>query len=339
MDADMMFALIEPMADVIAAIEAGDDLPKDKRRHWACSLRVIAKALGKPPELVPARWTAVRSSLSRLHHGQMGVTAKTLANHKANVRAALSWFAKEENLPSRGAPLSEAWTKLSQAISSYRIRANLSSLMRYCSASGIDPEAVNERALDACMAYRAATTALKVDSAARRRIARAWNDCVHTVPGWPSQRLAEPPPKASLRGPAWDQFRAGLRRDIEGYLMSLTKVRRDASGRRRVPCKPKTIEVRRAKLVALVRKAVGIGVSITDICSFSDLFDPDLVERVFDAYWRDNGEHPSSYLIDLAPLVLSIAKQTGCLEKAGVARLDDMRAALEQHRRDGLTDR
>ena len=118
-----MFALIEPsMADVMAAIEAADDLPEDKRRHWACSLRVIAKALGKPPELVPARWTALRLSLSRLHHGQMGVAAKTLANHKANVRAALSWFAKEENVPLRGAPLSEAWTKLGQAISSYRNR-------------------------------------------------------------------------------------------------------------------------------------------------------------------------------------------------------------------------
>lgn len=110
----MALALIEPsMADATAAIEAAEDLPEDKRRHWACSLRVIAKALGKPLELVPARWTAVRLPLSRLHHAQMGVTAKTLANHKANVRAALNWFSKEANVPSRGALLSEAWAKLS----------------------------------------------------------------------------------------------------------------------------------------------------------------------------------------------------------------------------------
>ena len=52
------------------------------------------------------------------------------------------------------------------------------------------------------MAYRAATTALKSDSAARRRIARAWNRCVGVVEGWPTRRLIEPPPpKASLRGP------------------------------------------------------------------------------------------------------------------------------------------
>jgi hypothetical protein len=75
-DIDMAFALVEAsMADAMAALEGAEDLPEDKRRHWACSLRVIAKALGKPPELVPARWTAIRLPLSRLHHAQMGVTS------------------------------------------------------------------------------------------------------------------------------------------------------------------------------------------------------------------------------------------------------------------------
>jgi hypothetical protein len=332
--------LIEPsMADAMATIEVAEDLPKDKRRHWLCSLRVVTKALGRPSPLIPARWTAVRIPISRLHHVQMGVTAKTLANHKGTVRAALLWFAKEKDVPSRGAPLSEAWSKLSQAIPNYRTRANLSSSMRYCSALNIDPEAVDERVTDAFMTYRAASTSLKADPAARRRIARAWNSCVGVVPGWPSKRLAEPPPKASLRAPGLDEFPAGLRQDIDTYLASLAKSRRSARGRRLAPCKPKTIEVCRAKLVAFVRKAVSLGVSIDDLSSFGTLLDPDLVECVFDAYWQDNGEKPSSYLIDLAPFVLSIVRQTRCLDDTAISRLDDMRAALEQHRRVGLTEK
>jgi len=339
-DTNLAPALIEPsVADALAAIAVAEDLSEDKRRHWMCSLRIVAKGLGKPPELVPARWTAVRIPVSRLHHAQMGVTAKTLANHRANVRAASNWFANEENVPSRGAPLSSGWARLRDGITHLRTRAHLYSAMRFWSAKCIAPEEVNETAVDACMAYREATTALKADSAARRRIARAWNTCVEVVPGWPSQRLLEPPPKASLRGPVWDEFPAGLRRDIETYLASLTRIRRAVSGRRLAPCKPKTVQVCRAKLVAFVRKAVSIGVSINDICSFRELFDADLVERVFDAYWRDNGEHPSSYLIDLAPLILSIARQTRCLDEIAIARLDDKRAALEQHRRVGLTEK
>ena len=98
-DTNIALALIEPsMADALAAIEVAEDLSDDKRRHWMCSLRIVAKALGKPPQLVPARWTAVRIPISRLHHAQMDVTAKTLVNHRGNVRAALNWFAEEENV-------------------------------------------------------------------------------------------------------------------------------------------------------------------------------------------------------------------------------------------------
>ena len=178
-------SLIEPsFADALAAVEAAEDLKEDKRRHLMCSLRIIAKGLGKPFELIPARWTAVRGRVSRLHHTQMGITEKTLANHKGNVRAALNWFSKAEHVPLRGAPFSPDWSKLKHGIGHYRASANLSSLMRYCSARGIDPQDMDEAVLDDLMAYRATTTSLKADAAARRKIARAWNRCIGVVPGW-----------------------------------------------------------------------------------------------------------------------------------------------------------
>jgi hypothetical protein len=302
-------------------------------------LRITAAALGKPPELLPARWTALRQPISRLHHAQMGMTAKTLSNHKANVRAALSWFAKDENVPSRGAPLSPDWASLRDRIINSRTRAELYSPMRFWSARGLAPHEVDEVALDACMAYRGATTALKANAAARRRIARAWNCCIGVVPGWPSQKLIEPAPKSILAGPAWEEFPEGLRRDIESYLARLKQVRRIAGGRRLQPCKPSTISVRRAKLVAYVRKAVSLGVPINGLTSFRELFEPALVERVFDAYWKDRGEHPSIYLIELSSLLPSIARETQCLDDTAMAQLDDMRAALEEYRPVGLTEK
>src|SRR3954454_23613803 len=88
--------LIEPsLADAIAAIESAEALSPDTRRHWACSLRRMAEALDRPLALVPARWTALRIPVSRLHHAFLKLTAKTLANHKANLKAALRWYAGE----------------------------------------------------------------------------------------------------------------------------------------------------------------------------------------------------------------------------------------------------
>ena len=85
--------LLEPsLADLIAAIEQAAELSEQRRRHWACSLRQIAKWLDRPLAVVPARSNALLFSLGQLHHARVGVTAKTLANHKANVRAALRWF-------------------------------------------------------------------------------------------------------------------------------------------------------------------------------------------------------------------------------------------------------
>src|ERR1700730_7362392 len=51
--------LLEPsFADAIAAIEQSSELPPSRRTHWVCSLRQIAKALGRPPESIAARWGA-----------------------------------------------------------------------------------------------------------------------------------------------------------------------------------------------------------------------------------------------------------------------------------------
>jgi hypothetical protein len=161
--------LLEPsFADVGTAIERSVDLPARTRSHWLCSLRQIAKALDKPMEAIPARWTAARFAIDRLHHARVGSSAKTLANHKANVRAALRWFAQNEHVPSRGVPFTDEWQVLRQGLSDQRTRANLSSLMRYCSARGIQPASVDEVVLDAYMHYRAETTSLASGGAARR---------------------------------------------------------------------------------------------------------------------------------------------------------------------------
>ena len=104
--------LLEPSVfDLIATIEQAADLSEQHRRHWVCSLRQVAKWLDRPATVIPARWNSVQISVGQLHHARVGVTAKTLANHKSNVRAALRWFGKEHDVPQRGARLSAEWAK------------------------------------------------------------------------------------------------------------------------------------------------------------------------------------------------------------------------------------
>src|SRR3974377_382131 len=95
--------LLEPsFLDLIGAIEQATELSRERRLHWVCSARQIAKWLDRPITLVPARWIAIQISVGQLHHARLRVAAKTLANHRANVKAALRWFGKEQNVPLRG---------------------------------------------------------------------------------------------------------------------------------------------------------------------------------------------------------------------------------------------
>jgi integrase len=74
--------------------------------------------------------------------------------------------------------------------------------------------------------------------------------------------------------------------------------------------------------------------------SLEVLLDPALVEEVLNAYWDASGKgEPCVYTIDMAWKLLSVARETDRLPKADLAKLDDIRASMEEHRRGGLTEK
>jgi hypothetical protein len=276
--------LLEPsFAEAIATIEQAKELPASKRTHWCCSLRIIAKGLDRPPESVAARWGAVALQVNQLHHANAGVEWKTLANHKSNAKAALFWFRDEQGLSPRGAPLRPEWGRLRRGLKDRSGLAKLSGLIRYCSLKGINPSAVNEAVLDSYMAYRKETTALAIDTKARRAIARVWN-ASRAIEGWPQQQLIEPALKAK-KGPRWEDFQPQLQDDVASHLKFLTTHRRSNSGKHLRPCNASTLRTRRTDLISFAKKAVRLGVPIDDLSSLSVLLAPELVERILDKEW------------------------------------------------------
>jgi site-specific recombinase XerC len=324
-------------ADAIGIIAAAQELSEQKRRHWTTSLRQIVRLLDKPLEVIPARYSAVRADLAQLHHAPVGLTAKTLQNHKSNAKSALLWLAREKGIPEHGAPLTPAWAKLRVKIGDRLIRWRLSSLMRFCSASNIAPVEVDEAVVERFVRYRF-QSGKPADDAFRRLLARAWNSNIGNIPGWPGRKLIEPAIKATVEV-AWEDFPEGLQRDVDRYLEGLTRVRRSRAGQRIRPLKASTIRTRRAELAAAARMAVKTGVPIATLTSFSALLAPEVVEKVLDAYWRQNGDTPKVFTINLASRFVAIAKETKCVDDAHCGRLDQMRRDLEDERRGGLTDK
>ena len=324
-------------ADAIAIIAAASELPEQTRKHWPSSMRQIAKALDKPMEVIPARYSAVRADLLGLHHVPAGLTAKTMQNHKSNTKSALLWLAREKAVPEHGAPLTVEWEARRVAAKDGVARSRLSSFMRYCSANDISPAEVDDVAVDRFVGYRA-RCGKPADDAFRRLLARAWNANIAIIPGWPTQRLVEPLVKAAVEI-EWEAFPEGLRRDVDRYLQGLTRIRKSRTGQRIRPLKESTIRTRRAELQAVARMAVKTGVPIAKLDSLSALLAPDVAEKVLDAYWQKNGENPKLFTIDLACRFPAIAKETKCLNDEECERLDEIRRGLEDHRQEGLTDK
>jgi integrase len=324
-------------ADALAIIIDAKELPEDRRRHWSSSLRHVARALGRPLELIPARYGAIRFDLAKLHHVPAGTTPKTLQNHKSNTKRALLWLAGEKGVPRHGAPLMPFWEELRARITDRGVRWRLSPLMRYCSGIGVTPGDLDDAVVDDFISYRS-RTGRTPSNAFRRELARAWNVGVGVIPGWPACRLIAPPVKTSVNIP-WEQFPEGLRRDIDRYLESLSNRRRSQSGRRIRPLKPGTLRMRRWELWAASRMAVKTGVPIKSLNSLSDLLAPDTAEKILDAYWRRNGDTPKAFTVTLAYRLAAIANETQCLDQAGRQRLQEMWQALEDCRCAGLTDK
>jgi integrase len=78
-------------------------------------------------------------------------------------------------------------------------------------------------------------------------------------------------------------------------------------------------------------------VPIESLTSLATLLQPGVVETVIEAYWRKNGDQPTVFTIDLGWKLFTIARETGCLDQAAIEQLDEIRVALEDYRRSGLT--
>jgi hypothetical protein len=187
----------------------------------------------------------------------------------------------------RGIPLTARWARFGDGLDK-RIRDRLYNFMRYCSARGIGPSAVDDTIFDEYWHYRIKTTARASNNTARRFMVRAWNACADAIGDWSLRLLTEPPIKVAE--PAWDAFPKRMRTEIEEYLAGLAQVHRTLNGNRIQPCAPTTIATRRAELVAMARMAVRIGMPMESLSSLGALLHPDVVEQVIDAYWRKNGE-------------------------------------------------
>ena len=320
-------------------IEQDPSLPKATREALCCSIRRVAKFLGRDPSQLPARLGTLRYGTAGLHHVQLGISRKTLQNHIANLKAAVRHFAGQKRLSGRGIALTPAWTSLHDQLPDRRLRLGLSGFLKYCSATGIDPWSVSEDRVAAFISYAAEVQFTVKPNDLHKQVARCWNRAKEAVPGWPQIALTVPdfrPPSVSL---PWEAFELSFVQDVERYLSLLggaSLLDEDAPDR---PCKPSTIKTRRNYLRLAASAAVKQGVSVEALHTLADFVSPSVVRLILKHYLAKKDGKIVTFTIDLAERLYAIARVYVKAPEEQLRQLERFCLKLRPKRRPGLTEK
>jgi integrase len=267
----------------------------------------------------------------------LGISRKTLQNHVANVKTAVRRFAGVKRLSGRGISLAPAWKVLYDQITVPRLRLGLSSLLRYCSATAIDPSSVSEATVAAFITYASQVQFTVKPNDLRKQVTRCWNQAKERVPGWPQMHLTVPDFRPKAASLPWNAFLLSFVEDIECYLALIggqSLLDEDAPDR---GCKPSTIENRRTCLRLAASAAVKEGIEPEELRSLADLVSPAVVRLILDHYLAKKGGEIVSFTIDLAERLYSIARVYVKAPEKQIRALERYCVKLRAKRRTGLT--
>jgi hypothetical protein len=327
------------LADVLAAIERDASLPEPKREAWCCSIRRIANFLEREPAQLPARLLALRFGVARLHHVQLGVSRKTLQNHLANLKAAIRQFASVERMSGRGVPLNAAWQALYDKLSVPRLRLGLVGFFRYCSANGVEPSFVSDKAVEAFVRYASEVQFTVKPGDLHKQVVRCWGRARESVPEWPPISLTIPDFRPKPTSTPWDAFPRSFVKDVERYLKLLSGdslLDEDAPDR---PCKPSTITTRRSYLRLAASAAVKRGVPVEALRSLADLVSPATVRLILDHYLAKKDGKVVTFTIDMAERLSAIARVYVKAPETQIQALERFCVKLRKKRHVGLTEK
>jgi len=326
-------------ADVLVEISSDADLCDQDKRYWSTSLRQMAKYLGMPVSLVPARITAIGPKIAALHPAQLNLNPKTFANHRATARKALNWHRDKLGDYGRKGLVSATYRDLLKQIECRHHRDALSPFLRFLTSKDVDPGAIRDSHIQEYVQFRQETSFKPIKPTTIRMLVRHLNNYSHKLAGWQSLALTEPVYARRHQGPAWHDLPDGLKHDIEAALKRRSRPRKLVTGKRLRGCQQSTLDRIRRQLMAFIRKAASIGIPVSELSSLTSLLDPDCVEKVLEAYWPETCDNPNSYTIELADTIVSLARYDTDLDEVAVDRLGDMAALLAEYRQTGMTEK
>jgi len=292
------------LADVLTAVQAAD-LPNRLRQEMASALRTVGRALDRPLERILADPRHLSPRLSAIAPRAIGISRRSWSNVGFRLRKALSLVRSMS--PGRNTnPLTPAWEALWRPLGSRRVKISLSRFVRYCSAAGIEPDAVSETTF---IEFRdhLDDALLRHPDAAFAELVRGWRVAQRTVEGWPTVSFTIPDRRDHWTLP-WSTFPASLREDCEAWLDRLV-------GRcdplQELPFRPvteSTLQRREQQIRSFASAVARRGRDPATIICLRDLVAIEVYKEGLRFFLERSGAKSTSAIADLAGALTAIAR-------------------------------
>src|SRR5579871_617397 len=312
------------LAGVLEAIAAVPDLTPQRRQDMASALRTVARMLGRTLESIPADPRQLVRRLAQVAPEAAGLTKGRWANIRSLLRAALELT--RPMLPGRQVqPLSPEWQALYDQLPDTGRQMQLSRLLRYLSARGIEPGMVREAHGDEFVKALREETLLKDPDATWRAVVWAWNRSRQEVAGWPAVTFAFAS-RRKIYGLPWTGFPPSFKADVDGYLNRLSgcDLNEDVPFR---PVRPATRRLRERQLRTFASALVQRGRDPVTICGLADLVALDAYKDGLRFFLDRRAGTSSRGIEEIARTLKAIAKHW---VKADVATLESMSGVIRR---------
>ncbi len=297
------------LADAIARIVNDRQLSETRRRDMASALRSIARALGRPPAILPASAHWLQPRLERVHPEQLGVSAKRWRNIASDAIAALRHLGLARQVArSRSESLPSAWAALAASIeANTALHRGLSRFIGFCARLGVLPEEVNDCVV---AAYREALTEgllLKRPIPLVQQVVLRWNQASAQILGWPKQRLSRID-RRNTYGLDWAKFPESFREDVDRWLTRLSGHDLLANDTPETPLAPATLKHRRHQIRALASACCHAGLEVDQIVDLSVLAEPANLRLGLRWLLARNGNRTSGAIHGIATAIKGLAR-------------------------------
>ncbi len=297
------------LAGVLEVVE-GSELTATRRRDLASAIRRICSLMGVSPVAVKIDAAALRQRLADICPAAHGLTHKSWANLRSAFTAGLALAGVIDAVPRGAARASPTWTALTRRLTAPRLANGLAAFLNWCALLEIDPEAVDDEAVERFHLWLETRTLCPKPQGLVRRTPLLWNEAQECVTGWPQVRLHP----GSFRKPRqhldWSELASSLAADADAYLALRRKpdvFAAEGSVPRR-PLAKTTLKQQREHLriaASLIARQHG---GPNQVSGLSDLVTSEAFKVVLRHYYDRAEGKPNAFAISIAKTLIDVAR-------------------------------